>query len=99
MFAEIVAAYVQLAEVEQATVTDVPAAPVDPGAIPNTDPNTGTTINQPVVPAPQAGEGVSPKESTTTPDPDGWMTGPNPEGKVIEVPVTPTIPPVAPPTD
>jgi hypothetical protein len=95
MFAEIVSAYVQLAETEQtmSASSAVPPAVNDPGSIPNSVVTTPATTNtQPVVPAPQAQEGVSQKE-------EPWMTGPNPDGNVIEVPVTPTIPPLPPRTD
>jgi hypothetical protein len=93
MFAEIVSAYVQLADIQQeATMTAAEAPLSDPGSIPPISTDTGTTNTQPVVPAPQAQEGVSQKE-------EPWMTGPNPDGNVIEVPVTPTIPPLPPRAD
>lgn len=83
-------------ELQQATVIEVVVTEEMPSVYPKEETVTSSTstdpgavpnnTDQPVVTPPQ--EGVSQEED--------WMTGPNPEGHVVEVPVYPTPPPPPP---
>jgi hypothetical protein len=87
---EQVAASYSVQEEEQMTAALGQGAS-DPGEVPTT--TSDTPEDAPVVEPRSDSEGVSQEDK----QPD-WMTGPNPEGHVIEVPVYPT-PPPPPPTD